>query len=108
MQFIDERSSPAGLRELLNGDYQPFPESGFALSLLHSPTVIPVEYPRWREEGRQDSRAGRCIIAGLRLRRDAERAGCLTERVIDAVEDGLFLANHLYDKALLAVRSGNI
>jgi len=40
------------------------------------------------------------IITGLRLARDP-RAGCLTERVIDAVEDGLFLANQLYDKALL-------
>ena len=40
------------------------------------------------------------IITGLRLARDP-RAGCLTERVIDAVEDRLFLANQLYDKALL-------
>jgi hypothetical protein len=40
------------------------------------------------------------IITGLRLARDP-RAGCLTERVIDAVEDGLFLANHLYCRALL-------
>jgi hypothetical protein len=47
------------------------------------------------------------IITGLRLARDP-RAGCLTERVIDAVEDGLFLANHLYDKALLRFGQGNI
>jgi hypothetical protein len=31
------------------------------------------------------------IITGLRLARDP-RAGCLTERVIDAVEDGLFVS----------------
>ena len=39
------------------------------------------------------------IIVGLRLARDP-RAGCLTERVIYAIEDGLFLANQIYDKAL--------
>ena len=47
------------------------------------------------------------IITGLRLARDP-RAGCLTERVIDAVEDGLFLANQLYDKALLRYGQGNV
>ena len=36
------------------------------------------------------------------------RAGALTERVIDAVEDGLFLANQLYDKALLRYGQGNV
>ena len=40
------------------------------------------------------------IITGLRLARDP-RAGCLTERVIDAVEDRISLANQIYDKALL-------
>ena len=47
------------------------------------------------------------IITGLRLARDP-RAGCLTERVIDAVDDGLFLANQLYDKALLRYGQGNV
>ena len=40
------------------------------------------------------------IITGLRLARDP-RAGSKTERVIDAVEDGIFLANQIYEKALL-------
>jgi hypothetical protein len=47
------------------------------------------------------------IITGLRLARDP-RAGCLTERVIDAVEDGIFLANQIYEKALLRYGNGNI
>jgi hypothetical protein len=47
------------------------------------------------------------IITGLRLARDP-RAGCLTERVIDAVEDGVWLANQIYDKALLRFGNGNI
>ena len=47
------------------------------------------------------------IITGLRLARDP-RAGCLTERVIDAVEDGVFLANQVYEKALLRYGQGNI
>ena len=47
------------------------------------------------------------IITGLRLARDP-RAGCLNERVIDAVEDGLFLANQIYEKALLRFGQGNI
>jgi len=40
------------------------------------------------------------IITGLRLAR-GPRDGCTTERVINAVEDGIFLANQIYDKALL-------
>ena len=47
------------------------------------------------------------IITGLRLARDP-RAGSQTERVIDAVEDGIFLANQIYDKALLRFGQGNI
>jgi len=47
------------------------------------------------------------IITGLRLARDP-RAGCLTERVIDAVEDGIFLANQIYEKALLRFGQGNV
>lgn len=47
------------------------------------------------------------IITGLRLARDP-RAGCLNERVINAVEDGIFLANQIYDKALLRFGQGNI
>jgi hypothetical protein len=47
------------------------------------------------------------IITGLRLARDP-RAECLTERVIDAVEDGIWLANQIYDKALLRFGQGNI
>ena len=46
------------------------------------------------------------IITGLRLARDP-RAGCKTERVIDAVEDGIFLANQIYEKALLRFGQGN-
>ena len=45
------------------------------------------------------------IIAGLRLARDP-RAGHLSERVIYAVEDGVFLANQIYDKALLRFAGG--
>jgi hypothetical protein len=47
------------------------------------------------------------IITGLRLARDP-RAGCLNERVIDAVEDGIFLANQIYDKGLLRFGQGNV
>jgi hypothetical protein len=47
------------------------------------------------------------IITGLRLARDP-RAGCKTERVIDAVEDGIFLANQIYEKALLRYGQGNV
>ncbi len=42
------------------------------------------------------------IITGLRLARDP-RAGCQTGRVIDAVEDGVWLANQIYEKALLSI-----
>ena len=47
------------------------------------------------------------IITGLRLARDP-RAGSKTERVINAVEDGIFLANQIYDKALLRFAQGNV
>ncbi len=47
------------------------------------------------------------IITGLRLARDP-RAGSKTQRVIDAVEDGIFLANQIYEKALLRFGQGNI
>jgi hypothetical protein len=40
------------------------------------------------------------IIVGLRLAHDP-RAGCLSERVIYAIEDGVFLANQIYEKTLL-------
>ena len=47
------------------------------------------------------------IITGLRLARDP-RAGSKTERVVNAVEDGIWLANQIYDKALLRFGQGNI
>ena len=47
------------------------------------------------------------IITGLRLARDP-RAGCQTERVVNAVEDGIWLANQIYDKALLRFGQENI
>jgi hypothetical protein len=47
------------------------------------------------------------IITGLRLARDP-RAGSKTERVIDAVEDGIFLANQIYEKALLHFGQGTL
>jgi hypothetical protein len=47
------------------------------------------------------------IITGLRLARDPW-AGCQTERVINAVEDGIFLANEIYEKALLRFGQGNV
>lgn len=40
------------------------------------------------------------VIAGLRLARDP-RAGHKSERVIYAVEDAIFLANYIYDLALV-------
>ncbi len=55
--------------------------------------------PRHREKDGRTLVLAAAIIVGLRLARDP-RAGCLTERVIHAVEDGLFLANKIYDKAL--------
>lgn len=39
------------------------------------------------------------LITGLRLARDP-RAGSKTERVIYAIEDGEWLANEIYDRAL--------
>jgi hypothetical protein len=47
------------------------------------------------------------IIAGLRLARDS-RAGHKSERVIYAVEDAVFLANEIYDLALLRFGRGNL
>jgi hypothetical protein len=47
------------------------------------------------------------IIAGLRLARDP-RPGHKSERVIDGVEDAVFLANEIYDKALLRFGRGNL
>ena len=47
------------------------------------------------------------IIAGLRLARDT-RAGHKSERVIYAVEDAVFLANEIYDAALLRFGGGHI
>ena len=75
---------------------------------IHSPTMIPVEYSPGgvKKDGRILVLAA-AIITGLRLARDP-RAGCLTERVIDAVEDGIWLANQIYDKALLRHGQGNI
>jgi hypothetical protein len=77
----------------------------FAIS---SPIIDVVEYSPGgvKKDGRILVLAA-AIITGLRLARDP-RAGCLTERVIDAVEDGLFLANQLYDKALLRYGQGNV
>jgi hypothetical protein len=61
---------------------------------------VRVQYsPRNREKDGRTLVLAAAIIVGLRLARDP-RAGCLTERVIDAIEDGLFLANQIYDKAL--------
>ncbi|HEX8925657.1 MAG TPA: hypothetical protein VF786_07675 [Terriglobales bacterium] len=47
------------------------------------------------------------IIAGLRLARD-ERAGSRTERVIYAIEDGVWLANAIYERALERYGRGDI
>jgi hypothetical protein len=47
------------------------------------------------------------IIAGLRLARDP-RAGHKSERVIYAVEDAVFLANEIYDLAMLRFGRGNL
>jgi hypothetical protein len=47
------------------------------------------------------------IIAGLRLARDP-RAGHQSERVIYAVEDAAFLANEIYNLALLRFGRGNL
>ena len=66
--------------------------------------------PRSNEKRRRDSGVGGCHhhwITGLRLARDPG-AGSKAERVIDAVEDGIWLANQIYDKALLRFGQGNI
>jgi hypothetical protein len=47
------------------------------------------------------------IITGLRLARDP-RARCKMERVINALEDGIFLANQIHEKTLLRFGQGNI
>jgi hypothetical protein len=47
------------------------------------------------------------IITGLRMARDP-RAACQTERIVNAVEDGIILANQIYEKALLRFGQGNI
>jgi hypothetical protein len=79
-----------------------------ASSHISSPTINVVEYSpgATKKDGRILVLAA-AIITGLRLARDP-RAGCLTERVIDAVEDGIWLANQIYDKALLRHGQGNI
>jgi hypothetical protein len=73
-----------------------------------SPTMNPVEYSpgATKKDGRILVLAA-AIITGLRLARDP-RAGSKTERVIDAVEDGIFLANQIYEKALLRYGQENI
>jgi len=70
--------------------------------------MIPVGYSSGatKKDGRILVLAA-AIIMGLRLARDP-RAGCLNERVINTVEDGIFLANQIYDKALLRFGQGNI
>ena len=40
--------------------------------------------------------------------RVSPRAGSKTGRVINAVEDGIFLANQIYNKTLLRFGQGNI
>jgi hypothetical protein len=55
--------------------------------------------PRNREKDGRTLVLAAAIIIGLRLARDP-RARCLTERVIYAIEDGLCLADQIYDKAL--------
>jgi hypothetical protein len=67
-----------------------------------------VEYtpPPKKKDGRILVLAA-AIITGLRLARDP-RAGSKTERVVNAVEDGIWLANQIYDKALLRFGQGNI
>jgi hypothetical protein len=77
----------------------------FAMS---SPILNGVEYSpgATKKDGRVLVLAA-AIITGLRLARDP-RAGCQTERVVNAVEDGIWLANQIYDKALLRYGQGNI
>jgi hypothetical protein len=75
---------------------------------IHSPTMNSVEYSpgATNKDGRILVLAA-AIITGLRLVRDP-RARSKTERVIDAVEDGIFLANQIYDKALLRFGQRNV
>jgi hypothetical protein len=47
------------------------------------------------------------LIAGIRLARDP-RAGCKSERVVQALEDSVFLANAVYDLALLRFGGGHL
>ena len=70
-----------------------------------SKNVSSSQTPYWKD-GRILVLAA-AIITGLRLARDP-RAGSKTERVIDAVEDGIFLANQIYEMALLRFGQGNI
>ena len=73
-----------------------------------SPTIGRVEYsPGATKKDGKILVLAAVIITGLRLARDP-RAGCKTERVIDAVEDGIFLANQIYEKALLRYGQGNV
>jgi hypothetical protein len=75
---------------------------------IYSPTIIRVKYSpaATKKDGRILVLAA-AIITGLHLAHDP-RAESKTERVIDAVEDGIFLANQIYDKALLRFGQGNI
>jgi hypothetical protein len=75
---------------------------------FYSPNISPVEYSpgATKKDGRVLVLAA-AIITGLRLARDP-RAGCRTERVINAVEDGIFLAHEIYKKALLRYGQGNV
>jgi hypothetical protein len=65
--------------------------------------------PRWsrRYSIRFPKSFEREFTMSLCLARDP-RAGSKTERVIDAVEDGIFLADQIYEKALLRFGQGNI
>ena len=70
----------------------------FALS---SPRMGGMHYPPRRPA--KDSRTlilATAVIVGLRLARDP-RAGSKTERVLYALEDGLFLANEIYELAIV-------
>ena len=75
----------------------------FLFALQWSGGILPGEKI---EEGRQDPGLAAAIITGLRLARDP-RAGCKTQRVIDAVEDGIFLANQIYEGSA-ALRPGTL
>jgi hypothetical protein len=75
---------------------------------IHSPTMNTVEYsPGATKKDGGILVLAAAVITGLRLARDP-RAGSQTQRVINAVEDGIFLANQIYDKALLRFGQGNI